>query len=80
MDRGPHPGPLLHPYRTMAHGRAAGPPRIGYLLSDWSEAGGLKWVGKLQNIGLAGEVFTFTDVGVGEPDDATYMPSVGGPG
>ena len=58
--------------------RGAG--RLGYHLTDWTESGGLKWPGALHNIGLAAEVLMFDDVKVGNPDDATYMPSVQGGG
>lgn len=54
--------------------RGAG--RIGYLLSDWTESGGLKWPGKLQNIGLKGEVMVLSGVKVGEPDDNRYEVQV----
>lgn len=54
--------------------RGAG--RIGFLLSDWVDAGGLKWPTKLQNIGLPGEVIKFDAVKVGEPDDNTYEVQV----
>ncbi|HVV86416.1 MAG TPA: hypothetical protein VHE35_25340 [Kofleriaceae bacterium] len=57
-----------------------GAGRVGYLLEDWTEAGGLKWPGSLHNIGLPGEVIQIEDLKVGEPDDATYMPSVSGGG
>ncbi len=55
-----------------------GPGRVGYRLADWIDAGGLKWPGALHNIGLPAEVIKVEGVKVGEPDDATYLPSVGG--
>lgn len=55
-----------------------GPGRVGYILRDWTESGGLKWPGALHNIGLPGEVIKFVGVRVGSPEDSTYMPSVGG--
>jgi hypothetical protein len=51
---------------------------IGYKIDGWQDAGGLKFPAKLQNLGLAGEVWTFSDVGVGEPDDYDYVRAVGG--
>jgi hypothetical protein len=54
--------------------------RIGYWLKEWTEAGGLKWPSRLQNIGLPEEILEFEDVQVGEPEDSTYMPSVEGGG
>ena len=46
--------------------------RIGYIISDWVDAGGLKWPGKLQNIGLKEEVIEFSGIKVGTPDDNRY--------
>lgn len=60
----------------QAYERRQGEVRIGYSLQDWTEAGGLKWPGKLQNIGLPGEVMIIEDVRVGEPDDSLYIPQV----
>jgi|GEM_PF-2526205 len=55
--------------------RGAG--RVGYLLSDWVEAGGLKWPGKVSNIGAKGaEDREFLDVRVGEPDASRYEVQV----
>jgi hypothetical protein len=56
--------------------RQRGAGRIGYELMDWVDAGGLKWPGKLQNLGLKTEVVLYTDIAVGEPDDATYQPTL----
>lgn len=50
--------------------------RIGYLLQDWVDAGGLKWPSKLQNIGFKGEVIEFGAIKIGEPDDNRYEPQV----
>ena len=55
---------------------AKGAGRLGYLLQDWSESGGLKWPGKLQNIGLKSEVLLLQGVKVGEPDDSRYEVQV----
>jgi hypothetical protein len=52
--------------------------RIGYSVSEWVEAGGLKWPTRFQNLGLKTEIIEYVDVAVGSPDDATYMPSVSG--
>ncbi len=54
--------------------RGAG--RIGYQILGWTDAGGLKWPSKLQNLGLKAEVIEFSGVAVGEPDDATYVPTL----
>lgn len=55
----------------------AGKGLIGYRIEGWHDAGGLKWPAGLHNIGLAGEIWELSDVGVGEPDDYTYVRSVG---
>lgn len=55
-----------------------GAGRVGYHMTKWIDAGGLKWPGQLQNIGLPDEIIEISDVKVGEPDDATYIPTVTG--
>ncbi len=50
--------------------------RIGYRFKDWVEVGGLKFPGTLQNIGMPGEVFTFSGMKVAEPDDMRYEVQV----
>ncbi|MCB9571281.1 MAG: hypothetical protein H6709_04245 [Kofleriaceae bacterium] len=52
--------------------------RLGFKITDWAEAGGLRWPAKIQNIGLPGEVFEFSDIKVGDPDDRLYVPQVVG--
>jgi hypothetical protein len=47
---------------------------LGYALSDWREGGGIKFPGKLQNLGYQGEVITFKDLTVSEPDDVLFIP------
>lgn len=54
--------------------RGAG--RIGYQLSDWVDAGGLKWPSKMQNLGLKTEIIHYSDIAVGNPDDSTYVPTL----
>ena len=54
----------------------AGKGRIGYKIDGWNDAGGLKFPAKLQNLGLKGEIFSFSNVKVAEPEDNTYMRSV----
>ncbi len=46
--------------------------RIGYVLSDWTEAGGLKFARTYENAGLAGDVFTVENIAIGEPNDELY--------
>jgi hypothetical protein len=53
-----------------------GSGRIGYELSGWLEAGGLKFPGRFQNLGLKTEIVEYSEVAVGSPDDSTYMPTV----
>ena len=57
-----------------ASGGAAG-GRLGFGLSGWIEAGGIKVPGKLDNIGMS-ETFEISDLRVGEPDDSLYIPAV----
>lgn len=52
--------------------QAHGAGRIGYVITDWAEAGGLKFPARLQNIGLATEVIEFDGIKLGEPDDTRY--------
>ena len=47
---------------------------LGYTPKDWKDGGGLKFPGTLQNIGLQGEVITFKDLTVGEPDEELFVP------
>jgi len=49
---------------------------IGYKILGWIEAGGLAFPEQLQNVALAGEVWQFGPVEIGEPDDRTYVRSV----
>ncbi len=52
--------------------QARGAGRIGYVITEWADAGGLKFPARLQNIGLATEVVKFDGIKLGEPDDARY--------
>jgi hypothetical protein len=47
--------------------------RLGYRLSDWTTAGGLKFPTKLTNLGLAGEIYLFEEITAGAPEDMTYL-------
>jgi hypothetical protein len=47
---------------------------LGYSLTDWHEGGGIKYPGKLQNLGFQGEVITFKDLKVSEPEDELFVP------
>lgn len=49
---------------------------IGYHIDSWADAGGLKFPTKLTNVALPDEVWLFDGIGVGDPDDNTYMRSV----
>jgi hypothetical protein len=46
--------------------------RLGFELSDWTEAGGLKLPGTRKNLG-SGELAQSKDIKVGSPDDTLYM-------
>jgi hypothetical protein len=50
--------------------------RLGFEYKGWVEAGGLKFPAKLENLGVAGEIFEFSNVKIGEPDDSLYIPAV----
>lgn len=56
--------------------KQVGGGRIGYEVSGWVEAGGLKWPTRFQNLGLKTEVIEYSEVEVGSPEDTTYMPQV----
>lgn len=48
---------------------------LGFAFKGWTEAGGLKFAGQLVNLGVK-EVFAFSNIQVGEPDDSLYIPTV----
>lgn len=56
--------------------KVQGAGRIGYQISGWVDAGGLKWPTRFQNLGLKSEVIEYSDIAVGDPDDSTYVRSV----
>ena len=49
---------------------------IAYRLSQWVDAGGLKFPTVENNLGLASEVITFKDITAGELDEALYSPPI----
>jgi hypothetical protein len=69
-------------YNTSTHmpeliANEKGPGKIvGFKIVGWIDAGGLKFPAKLENVALPDEVIQYSDVAVGEPEDATYMRSV----
>lgn len=50
--------------------------RLGFGLGGWTDVGGLKFATKLQNLGVEGEIFEFSNIAIGEPDDTLYIPAV----
>ena len=50
--------------------------RSGYRLTQWTDVGGVKLATVDEGLGNNGEVVTFKDITVGEPDDALYVPVV----
>jgi hypothetical protein len=48
--------------------------RLGYAVTSWLDAGGLKYPGQLENLGLKGEVITFASLSSGEPDENLFIP------
>src|SRR5262249_31019355 len=45
---------------------------VGYKLSAWKDVNGMKFPMQENNIGYAGEVITFADLEIGEPQDSLY--------
>ncbi len=50
--------------------------RLGYKLEEWTTVDGLKFPTKLQNLGVEGEVFLFSNIKIGEPEDRLYIPTI----
>ena len=48
--------------------------RLGYVVKQWIEGGGFKVPGTIENLGLKGEVVTFKDLAVAQPDETLYIP------
>ncbi len=48
--------------------------RIGFLLQDWQTVSGMKFPGKLQNMGLKGEIWSITNIKIADPDDFLFVP------
>lgn len=48
--------------------------RLGYNVLEWIEGDGLKLPGKLENVGLKGEIVTFKNVSISSPDETLYVP------
>jgi len=48
--------------------------RLGYAITAWSDAGGMKYPGAVQNIGLKTEVVSFKDLKITDPDDELWTP------
>ncbi|NVB82627.1 MAG: hypothetical protein HOV81_29875 [Kofleriaceae bacterium] len=48
--------------------------RLGYAVTQWIDAKGMKLPGTLENLGMKGEVVTYKDVTVGDPDEDLYVP------
>lgn len=48
--------------------------RLGYAVTQWLDAGGIKYPGTLENLGLKGEVITFAQLSSGDPDENLFIP------
>ena len=48
--------------------------RQGYVFANWSEAGGLKYPGQVQNLGMKTELVTFKDLKISGPDEDLWTP------
>jgi hypothetical protein len=51
--------------------------RIGFKIESWATVNGLQFPTKMVNLG-ADEVFEFTNIQIGAPDDSLYVPQVFG--
>jgi hypothetical protein len=51
--------------------------RLGYKVGTWVDVSGLKLASAFENVGVAGEVITFSKVAISaEPDEELYVPSL----
>jgi hypothetical protein len=48
--------------------------RLGYAVTQWLDGPGMKYPGTIENIGFKGEVVTFKDLTVAEPDEVLFVP------
>ncbi len=48
--------------------------RLGYGITQWLDGGGIKYPGAIENLGFKGEVVTFKDLSIGDPDETLYVP------
>lgn len=48
--------------------------RLGYSITQWLDGGGIKYPGTVENIGLKGEVVSFKDLSIAEPDEVLFVP------
>jgi hypothetical protein len=53
-----------------------GTGRVAFTLEQWTTVGGLQFPTRMQNVGMAGEVFQFENIEIGDPDDALYIVPV----
>jgi hypothetical protein len=48
--------------------------RLGYAITQWLDVGGLKYPGTVENIGFKGEIVSFKDLAIAEPDEVLFVP------
>lgn len=48
--------------------------RLGYGVTQWSEGGGIKYPGAIENLGFKGEVVTYKDLTIESPNDELFVP------
>jgi hypothetical protein len=50
--------------------------RFALRLGQWTEVGGLKFATADENLGAKGDLITYKNIAVGEPDDELFVPSI----
>jgi hypothetical protein len=70
VDRDTH---LIHRIEIQKPGQAE-TNRLGYLITERIEAGGMKLPATIENLGMRTEVVKYADVKVSEPDDDLFIP------
>ena len=56
--------------------RQEGTGRVGFSLADWTTVAGGKLPTRMQNLGMASEVFQIEGIEIGDPDESLYVVPV----
>ena len=56
--------------------RQEGTGRVGFSLADWTTVAGVKLPTRMQNLGMASEVFQIEGIEIGDPDESLYVVPV----